>query len=324
MLEVMRCLAKELNAMPADSKAHQILKFMVESKLMALEQGREEQLFFERPKLLVAVEGKLRADALDPARWLTNGLLEQFLDSRKVSLLARLRNAGLKHRPVIGSNDSKGGKGIQRTYWLDVEAIPPDELGEQVLDFERIEYRRTEAGEVKPSWLLRMVFSNGELKNRSGRGLSLLILVLLGMAFWGLYLLAGFWRVSGLSEPITLRQLIEIAFIALCSWFVWKNFFRPWIELVDHRVVKAPQTMLAFGEDEAEIEMHCDSAKNQWTRFVRFTGDCPLCSGRVLLMPGKPEHSLPLVGRCSESPHAHVFSFDRTRLSGVYVGPRSE
>lgn len=30
---------------------------------------------------------------------------------------------------------------------------------------------------------------------------------------------------------------------------------------------------------------------------------------------------LPLVGRCGESPYAHVFSFDRVRLKGTYLGP---
>ncbi|MOA46942.1 hypothetical protein D3C78_1695210 [compost metagenome] len=91
--------------------------------------------------------------------------------------------------------------------------------------------------------------------------------------------------------------------------------------MVDERVVKAPAALLSFWEDPAELEMHRDSEKQQWTRFVRFSGDCPLCSGRVLLMPGKPEFRFPLVGRCSESPYAHVFSFDRARLSGVYLGP---
>ena len=224
--------------------------------------------------------------------------------------------------PVVRTNDAKGGKGNQRCYWLDVTAIPQEQDDqEQLQQWRRIEYRRSAAGEVKPSWLLRRIFQNGELKNRSWRGLSLLLAVLFGIILSGVWFFVGLWGVSSIDQALTLRQLGMTAFFSCCTWLIWQNIYRPWIQLVDDRVVKAPEVLLSLLEEPAELEMHRDSEKHQWTRFVRFSGDCALCSGRVLLMPGKPEHKLPLVGRCSESPHAHVFSFDRARLSGVYIGP---
>lgn len=319
----MRCLQAELNDSPADTKAHRILEFMVQAKLSDLEKGREESQVFGRSALLLHVEGELKGQTMNPATWLQPGLLERFLESRQSAILARLKEAGLEMMPVIRANEGKGGKGIERAYWLDVVLLPQEFDDQTPMPlWSRIEYRRTDTGEVKPTWLLRWIFHNGELKNRSWRGLSLLMAVLFGISFLIIWFLTGLWGVSNFDQALTLRQIGVTTFFCLLAWFMWQNIYMPWINLVDDRVVKASAALLSLWEDSAELEMHRDSEKQQWTRFVRFSGDCPLCSGRVLLMAGKPEHLLPLVGRCSESPYAHVFSFDRARLSGTYIGPQ--
>lgn len=62
--------------------------------------------------------------------------------------------------------------------------------------------------------------------------------------------------------------------------------------------------------------MYRDQYKNQITRFTRFVGTCPICTADVVLRKGKPDFSVPLVGRCVESPFAHVYSFDRVTMKG--------
>lgn len=103
-------------------------------------------------------------------------------------------------------------------------------------------------------------------------------------------------------------------------WLVWKEVYQPWWRLLDDRVVNASHWVAAFAEDPCQLEMY-RQAGEKWIRLVRFTADCPLCGGSVELRPGKPEHRYPLVGRCLESPHYHVFSFDRSHLLGTYIGP---
>lgn len=322
MQEVMRCFEKELIEAPADSKAYRILRFMVQKKLADIERGGREPQVFSRSALLLNVEGGTIARAADPAKWLKPGLLESYLESRQASLIARLQRAGLDQMPAIRSDGGKGGKGIERTYWLDTKAIPiAEEVNGAARDCRQMTYRRSELGEVKPSLLLRFIFANGTLKNRSWRGLALFGASLCGFALFIVWLLAGMWSVSSIHEALSFRQLLSAAFLAVCGWIVWTSLYSPWVRLVDERVVKASAALLSFNEDSAELEMHRDSDKQQWTRVVRFSGDCPICGGRVLLAKGKPDQVLPLVGRCNESPYAHVFSFDRVRLEGSYLGP---
>ena len=321
MQEVIRCLQDELIEVPADNKAYRILRFMVQAKLADLSKGNHEPQQFSRSALLLNVEGDRKGATLNATTWLPAGLLEQFLNSRLASLCERLRRAGLDQMPVVRVNDGKGGKGNERTFWLDMAPLQDAPTpGEQQRPWIHIEYSRTDAGSVRPSWLLRMIFRNGELKNRSWRGLLLFTGILLGLLLLGLWLLAGMWSVAVLDQTLTLRQLGNVALLGLGGWFIWANFYAPWWRLVDDRVIKAPAALLSIFEDSAELEMHRDSEGRQWTRFVRFSADCPICSGRVLLMPGKPDQALPIVGRCIESPYAHVYSFDRARLSGTYIG----
>ncbi len=323
MLEVMRCLDEELKQNPApDLKAYRVLRVLLDASIEALEKANPEPQTYDRPSLLAICDPKAKAAGRDPARWLTAGTLETFLASRRNALLGRIEAAGLDQLPVIGSNNPDGGSGIQRIYWLTVGLAenPKSELAAQS-DLRKVVYSRSEIGEVKPTLYLRLFFKKGELQNRSWRGLLLLISVLLGMLFLLLWLLASLWTLSGADQALTLRQLVGGAVACFFAWLAWQNLYQPWMQLLENRVVKAPSPLLSIMEDSAELEMYRDSEKYPWIRFVRFSSDCPLCSGRILLMPGKPDYLMPLVGRCGESPHAHVFSFDRARMSGVYIGP---
>lgn len=321
MREVMKCLQDELVEVPADNKAYRILRFMVQAKLADLDKGNHEPQQFSRSALLLNVEGEHKRKTLNATTWLPSSALEQFLDSRLASLCERLRRAGLEQVPVVRANDGKGGKGNERTFWLDVAPLPPAPVADDhSRPWTHIEYSRSEVGSVQPSLLLRLIFRNGELKNRSWRGLILLAGLLMGFFLLIAWLVIGLWGAVELDRTLTLRQLGNAVLLCGGGWFMWAHCFSPWCRLVNDRVIKAPSGFLAFTEDSAELEMHRNGDGMKWTRFVRFSGDCPICSGRVLLMKGKPDQRLPIVGRCIESPYAHVYSFDRTRLSGTYIG----
>lgn len=323
MLEVMRCLDEELRQSPApDVKAYKVIRVLLEASINALEKGNQDPQTFDRATLLEICDPKVKAAGRDPARWLSTSTLETFLDARMNSIRRRAEQMDLKHLPVIASSEAKGGAGNQRIYWLATKPVETSDVGSQAGQARRqIIYTRTENGEVQPALLLRLIFRHGVLENRSWRGLMLLITVLVGMALLLLWVIASLWSLSAIDQALTLRQVVIGAVVSALAWITWQSVHQPWVELVENRVVKAQSPLLSLKEDPAELEMFRDDAKRPWTRFVRFSSDCPLCGGRILLAKGKPDHQMPLVGRCGESPHAHVFSFDRARMSGGYIGP---
>ncbi|SDO35800.1 hypothetical protein [Pseudomonas jinjuensis] len=323
MLEVMRCLDEELRQSPApELKPYKVIRILLDASINALEKGNQDPQTFDRATLLAICDPKARTAGRDPARWLASDALEIFLDARMNSIRQRAEQMGLKHLPVIASSEKKGGAGNQRIFWLATQPFESTGDGESKgQPHSQIIYTRTENGEVQPALCLRLIFRKGVLENRSWRGLMMFITVLLGMGALLLWVLASIWSLSALDQALTLRQLASSFLVSFLAWCIWRGLHQPWVELVENRVVKAPAVLLAFKEDSAELEMYRDEAKRPWTRFVRFSSECPFCGGRVLLAEGRPDHLMPLVGRCGESPHAHVFSFDRARLSGSYIGP---
>ncbi|HCN16044.1 MAG TPA: hypothetical protein DIS69_08300 [Moraxellaceae bacterium] len=97
---------------------------------------------------------------------------------------------------------------------------------------------------------------------------------------------------------------------------------REWSDayLLTHRIIKAPELFLNANIDNADIEMYKGKDGYKVARVTEFIATCPICSAPIELADGKPDQKAPLVGRCREAPHAHVYSFDRVTLKGFFLG----
>lgn len=80
------------------------------------------------------------------------------------------------------------------------------------------------------------------------------------------------------------------------------------------------RTPHGYVDDNADMEMYKGDSKFRITRITAFQSVCPICSAQIQIDYGKPDHKELLVGRCRESPLAHVYSFDRDTLKGFFLG----
>lgn len=316
MLDQLERLKNTFGPHTPQSRAYDIIVYMVEKTLEQLQGGTSTPAPFTRENFIAACEKNPESRLQDPNKWAPK--------TPALEAALQLLQRDLPPGPRLGLHEQKqvgGGRGKVNQYWLtlaEAEAAPKTEKAKTVdLD---ISYRQTDRGEVKPSLCLRWLFRDGELRTRSRKGI---------MFLGTLFLLSGTWilmyatSVLGLylsHEPATMAQLTSLVFVSLCFAFVWRYVYHPWWQLIDHRVILAPGGAAALLEDPCQLEMYRrDSEK--WIRLVRFSADCPLCGGTVELAKGRPDHRQPLVGRCQESPHYHVFSFDRSHQAGTYIGP---
>jgi hypothetical protein len=81
----------------------------------------------------------------------------------------------------------------------------------------------------------------------------------------------------------------------------------------------APDVMVGFTELNVQLELArerpADEEPYRVLRLVRYSAKCAVCGETVHLADGKREFPGRLVGRCSEQPREHVYSFDRhTRI----------
>ncbi|MFU6878529.1 hypothetical protein ACM769_26435 [Pseudomonas aeruginosa] len=309
MFEALQRLKHHLTENPSRGRAYEILLFMTSSCLARPD--NQEKLTFEAKTLLAGCGNAAEKDS-DPKNWVP-----------KISILRRTlklaQSESDEPRLQLGYTPG-GGRGVVSLYWLELEPQNDEEKTPEAEPASSIIYRRSAKGAIKPSLAARLFLSGGEMRNLSVRGISFLSSILLGSAFW--VALLGIMLLSlGLREgPITMGSLITLCLSLAGFVFIWREGYSPWFKVIDDCVVKAPNWVSAFKETSCELEMFRHD-NYRWTRLVRFSADCPVCGSTIELQPGKPDHQLPLVGRCVESPHAHVYSFDRMTLRGAYIGP---
>lgn len=303
-----------------ENKAYECLKTILRGTVEALNKNNSEIIAYSRSQLKMAVDGKPAAERMDTkdlGKWINDKKLNEYLE--RVIHQHRKKFEKLGYIPIIKTNDTNGGKGNERRYWLDITELTcvenEDDLN-QKLDEDIIFYERVDSSEIKLSWFYRLIFKNGEIQNKSIRGLILLLIVFGSLLFWALYVCVFAFVLVREGQSFTSLDLLFIICLFAFSYLSYKYWAKPIWNLPEHRVIKAPMTFISLQEDHADIEMYRDRERNQLTRVTRFKGVCSICSSDVVLRDGKPDQSIPLVGRCVESPFAHVYSFDRVNMSG--------
>ena len=266
-------------------------------------------------------KNKIKTDRL-------NVELEKFIESQPDCEQA-FKDIG--YLPEVISSVSEGGAKNKTYVWMSIKAIENEEeqiAKSAVFEFEDDEelssiiYERKVTSEIKPSLFTRLFFKNGELRILSFRGVLLMILLMLSFLvdiFIAIFSLLVILLISDLPNFKLWQAILFVAFIPL-AYLNWRYFFVPLYRLPYYRVVKAPMFFANINVVNADIEMYWDKDKLNVARVTEFTATCPICSGLIELANGKPDQKQPLVGRCREAPHAHVYSFDRMSMKGYFLG----
>ncbi|MFJ5296849.1 hypothetical protein ACIQAL_10020 [Pseudomonas sp. NPDC088368] len=314
MQDRLKLLREELNANAPQGKAYDIIGYVVDATLRQKAENATEVVRFNRDNFATACHPSRDARQVDVGKWVPK---TQDLQAA----LQRLQRGHAGKSQIVLCEEIGGGRGRTNQYWLALEEKPaiPDQATLATPTHDLI-YHRSTKGEVKTALILRRLFRDGELRNRSPKGLLFLGTVMLASTIWVVMFaisLLGMWMSN---QPLSIGHLTQLIVSSSMFWLVWQIVYQPWWRLLDDRVVSAPLWVAALAEDPCQLEMYRHGGE-KWIRLVRFSANCPLCGGGVTLTHGKPDQSVPLVGRCLESPHYHVFSFDRSHLLGTYIGP---
>lgn len=155
----------------ADNRAYDCLKVICRASIDALNAQNEERITYTRYQLKLILDGQQSValmDSKDLGKWMSDKKLNAYLDRVITKHTKKFEEIG--YIPVVKTNDTIGGKGNERRYWLDITeyAQSPNEE-DQKLDENEISYERIDPSEIKLSWFYRFIFQNGELKNKSIR-----------------------------------------------------------------------------------------------------------------------------------------------------------
>lgn len=257
-------------------------------------------------------------------RWLRRSEVEKWWDARRPAIEQACRRSRLGCLPVLAIK-AGGGRSNSTEYRLEFEQLdeaPESEAAEPELATVGT-YRHEGAIHYKvdparTSLCVRWLSTTPQFHIGSWRGRLLVTMVLLALA-WVLFN----WVIACLSlwpnQSISSRNLFTIVIAALQTWLMW-FIFSPLSRLPWRRVTLASDVMLGSDQMYGQFRLIRDTQKKTpggWFSVVRHWGTCPICSADVDIRSGSPTFPGRLVGRCSDSPLEHVFSFDPVTLAGV-------
>lgn len=303
-IKVLKLFYGLLVSQPTINRAYDCLKVLFEKTIESYKSGFEEKVTYSRQQLKVAVDGKLSAERMDSkelGKWINDSRLNDFLKCVIHRHSAVFDELG--YIPFVNTNDTKGGKGNERIYWLEIKKITAkvDEDNQSPED-NIVHYERNNPADIQLSWFYKFIFKNGELKNKSLRGLVMITVLFGSVIGWAIYVFIFSLVLVSDEQSFTSLDLFWISCLIFFSFIMFKYWAIPLWNLPEHRVIKAPMSFISFAEDHADLEMYRDKERNQITRVTKFKGTCPICASDVLLKSGKPDQKMPLVGRCVESP----------------------
>lgn len=334
-LEVFKELARLLDYFPSESDDYDFLKIILERRLKNLDENNGDYFVPDRisRKTIYAIFHKKSLDAVDSRdanKEVKVDKLRQLLDEfvkRQIDSKSNFRTIGF--RPILEFEKSVGGRGKDSLLWLNIAEYHFEEQSDEIdsateiaNDIFKINYSRKNIDEIKPSVFTKIIFTNNELKMRSIKGIAVMLFFMSGLLVEFLLLVFAFIVFLLIRDLKTLKLwelLVFCSFIPM-AYLSWVGLFRPLHNLLTHRIIKAPELFLNANIDNADIEMYKGKDGYKVARVTEFIATCPICSAPIELADGKPDQKAPLVGRCREAPHAHVYSFDRVTLKGYFLG----
>ncbi|PKD40049.1 hypothetical protein CWO84_12410 [Methylomonas sp. Kb3] len=321
MREVIQCLIDWLDSEPSDEKGHRILRALAQESLKKA--GFDESKRRFTADEIVAAVG-VSIETTDPKKWIDwPGSLKKYCETREPQIIEFARKRGLSHYPQPDRKSTKGGPGRLTTFYIKAEPVPEiteedhvvvdDLAGSNAVEL-KANYQMTELGEVKPSWLASWLFRHGQVELRQWHVWGLLGWLATIGVFAVLIAYAG-WLSLSVSRPVTTSDLTLLISIFVIPYGAWVTIIKPWILLLDDRIVVAHELFTNFYEQSAQFELLRDGDLRV-IRLVRYSAACPICGATIYLEKGEPDYRRRLVGRCYESPREHVFSFDRITRCG--------
>lgn len=221
----------------------------------------------------------------------------------------------LKHYPTFELIETGGGAGNISRYRIKLHPVSLNTaLDKSTLKKGYISYTPERSDSKSP--LIRFV----DGLTATGFRLHLITGVMLCIIATSIVtLLAGLYLVTSQSSTFGILSVsIDVALIVGTIYLV----FSPFYYCVVSRIIIAPTILSPLDHYSSQLEytptaeIRDDGTPVRQFRIVSYVGECLICGGRVNVEKGKGPMAGRLVGRCSNSPLEHEYTFDHKSKVG--------
>ena len=314
--EIIICFSDWLETKaPNNEKSYRILKALASESLKKADRDVSQRRFDAEEITAAMGEETQWTRSLGHNEWLDwNKTAARFIRLQETDLQEFARQRGLNLYPMPRRNSTRGGPGNKASYEIVGLPIPEGSNSTESLRKDVIRYTSAASHEIKTAWFVRMFFRQGKFQLTRWKRI-ILIFAFVGTILTTLALTFATYIGLMQPKPVTTREVAHLIGMFLVPFVTWFLVIKPFIRLLNDRIIAAPELFLALDETPAQLELY-KAEDERVIRFVRHFGYCMICGAEVNLDSGEPDFPRRLVGRCSESPREHVFSFDRVTRKG--------
>lgn len=239
--------------------------------------------------------------------------LERLLDETRESQEEVARREGVGFIPALRKDQSKGGANLRSYYRFEARPLSVrSPVKEFAVPAGGLRYQAERRKRIP--WLGRLYIGAPVGRVRVAVLIALIVLFVLSAL---VVLLPVILRPLMGADVRLSQSLIALLSIGGLSYLVLGPFFR----VVAWKVIKAPILFHPSGEVEPLLLEKIGNPGGEATPrridLVKYTAECPICGGRVVVGSGGFRFWGRLVGRCRNSPREHVFSFDHVTRVGA-------
>jgi len=311
------CLEEWLKSRePCGQKPHKVLRALAQETRKKIGRDEAQRRFTARE--IVAATGESPADATKWLNW--RKAVETYWNSRKQELIELARCKGLHFFPSPHRNSTPGGPGNEATYELELRPLPFSDTQPQssvvqpAAPADTITYEVTPPNQIKLSWWARVIFHQGQVRVGTWRSRTIIGWVMMSLVLTMVVSVATYLGLLS-AHPLISRDLAGLFSVVALPMGAWILVLKPWFRLLNDRIVVVAESILSWREKQAQLELYTDRETRQ-IRVVRYSSTCSICGAAVYVDDGSPDFPRRLIGRCSESPREHIFSFDRVTRKG--------
>jgi len=315
--QTLDCLDEWLKARePCEEKPHKVLRALTQETRKKIGKDAAQRRFTARE--LAAATGENPPDATKWLNW--KNAVERYWNTRSGELIDLARCNGVRFFPSPRRNSTAGGPGNEATYELEMlplpftETQPQNSIVQPAGQADTIIYEVTNPNQIKLSWWARIIFHKGQARMGTWRSRMIIGWVMTMLVMTMLVSVATYLALLT-PRPLTSKDLAALFSVVALPLGVWILVLQPWYRLLNDRIVGAAESILSWREKHAQLELFTDRDTRQ-IRVVRYSSTCATCGAAVYVDDGSPDFPRRMIGRCSESPREHVFSFDRVTRSG--------
>lgn len=244
--------------------------------------------------------------------------LEQLWASKQEGIREGLLDQGIHAIPQIVRSEG-GGTGKPTRYrvtWVETSETIGRKLGDDFQNtFQKADIRYI-CEDIEDAGPLARLFTKGYEMVGWKKQLYLLTL-LLPMLFCYLIFVQFVFGLTMKTAfgPAAISSFSSFVVLCGATWYT----LTPLYDVPVRKITVAPWWMQSIDDDRL-IELRVSSEdQTKSIKAVRYSANCPICSGKVYAKSGGWAFHGRVVGKCEENPVEHVFSFDHITRVGKYL-----